>query len=251
MSNYIALIIDGDIENTLGGACSRDIWNITKKLLSDLPIDKKQIYTFFREPSSDRYAEKIKQFGITNINYSTIINIKNCFDYVITSAKLTPTTIIFHYSGHGYQIPDNDGDELDGCDEIFLGHTMTDDFIWNNLVSRLPKSSHIFALMDACHSGSGMDFPYIWKNNKWELAKRKNINAFCSGFSLSACNDSQCASQDVGETTGFSGSLTAGICDCGNFSEFIHDPFKLYNILVPRLGKLNQTVELYTTKPEK
>lgn len=34
-SKFIAILIDGDIENSLGGACSRDIWNISKKLLND------------------------------------------------------------------------------------------------------------------------------------------------------------------------------------------------------------------------
>lgn len=125
---------------------------------------------------------------------------------------------------------------------------MTDDFIWDNLIEKLSSSTHLFASIDACHSGSGMDFPYIWKNNMWILHKKKKYDSKCSGYSFSACNDTQYSSQDVGETTGFSGSLTAGICDCCNFSEIIYNPFIAYNILSERLKKLNQTVELYSCK---
>lgn len=246
--NYLAILIDGDVENSLGGACSRDVWNISKKILTDLPIDPSNIFTFFHNPTRDIYVEKIKNLGITHIDYSTTATIKNCFNYVVTLSNVQSLSIVFHYSGHGYQVNDVDHDEIDGLDEIFLGHTMTDDFIWANLIEKLSSRTRIISLIDACHSGSGMDFPYIWRNNKWILCKNKNVFAKCIGYSLSACNDNQLASQDVGETTGFSGSLTAGICDCGNFVDMFECPFNIYNLLIPRLKKLNQTVELYCTK---
>lgn len=248
MLRYFAILIDGDLENSLGGACSRDIWNITQKLLKDLPIEKDNIYTFFHNFHCDSYAKKLASQDIENISESNITNIKKCFDEVISLAKEDPMNvcIYFHYSGHGYQLADQNGDEIDGFDDIFLGHTMTDDYIWDNLISQLPSNAHIFILLDACHSGSGADMPYKWKNNRWELAKRNNIAAKCIGYSISACNDKECASQDVGETTGFAGSLTAGICDKCNFSNLIHNPIPTYNILVDRLRKLNQTVELYS-----
>lgn len=242
MSQYIAILIEGDNENTLGGACSRDIWNITMKILNDLPIKHQNIHTFFHNMEKDRYIKKISQLGVTNISLNTLTNVQKCFDYV---SSLSNTIIYFHYSGHGYQIIDKSGDEIDGCDEIFLNKTMTDDYIWHNFIMKLPSSSHIFATIDACHSGSGLDLPYLWENNRWVCSKHTNIIAKCHGFSLSACNDSQCASQDIGETTGFAGSLTAGLCDFGNIFNSIHEPYDLYNFLTTRLAKLNQTVELY------
>lgn len=248
MQRYIAILIDGDNENTLGGACSRDVWNITKKILTDINIDKKDIYTFFHDVGNDRYIGKISQLGISNIMQNSLSNIKKCFDEVIKISKSEKIIVFFHYSGHGYQVPDDNGDETDGYDEIFLGHTMRDDYIWDNLISQLPNTAHIFALMDACHSGSGTDMPYVWRNGAWVLNKKKNIIAECSGFSISACNDAQCASQDIGETTGFSGSLTAGVCDTCNFEELIHHPLRTYITLIPRLQKLNQNAELYCVK---
>lgn len=248
MSKYIAILIEGDNENSLGGACSRDIWHITNKLINDLNVERNNIFTFFHSLGSDKYVEKLTSMGIMNITYNSLENIRKCYDFVVEQSKLSHVIVFFHYSGHGYQVMDHNGDEIDGMDEIFVGHQMTDDYVWEHLVSKLSESTHIFALVDACHAGSGMDMPYLWRNGKWVLHKKKNVDAKCHGFSLSACNDVQCASQDIGETTGFSGSLTAGVCDSGRLSEFIYDPIKLYNILIPRLQKLHQTVELYCVK---
>ena len=248
MAKYLAILIDGDIENSLGGACSRDVWNISKKLINDVRIEPNNVYAFFHDLKNDYYAQKVLQMGISNISESKLDNIKKCFDEIVRIAHQDNTIIFFHYSGHGYQTSDPEGDEIDGMDEIFLGHTMKDDFIWDNLVSKLPETSYIFALLDACHSGSGMDMPYVWKNNGWSLAKRTNIEAKCCGYSISACNDSQCSSQDVGETTGFSGSLIAAVCDECHLLELIHDPQKYYINICNRLRKLNQTCELYSVK---
>lgn len=242
---YIAILIEGDNENTLGGACSRDIWHIVLKIINELKMDKKDIFTFFHNPDGDPYVKKLRQNGLQNISQNSLSNIQNCFYYV---SSMENTIIIYHYSGHGFEVADTNGDEIDGRDEAFLSRSLTDDFIWNELVSKLPASSHIFSTIDACHSGSGMDLPYIWKDGNWKIDKKKNLVAKCTGFSISACNDSECAQQDIGETTGFSGSLTAGICDCGRYDEMIFDPMKIYQILVPRLKKLGQTVELYKVK---
>lgn len=240
-----AILIDGDIENTLGGACSRDVWCLTRKLLTDTDIQKNNIFSFFRD-TKDPYASKLIDMKITNIEHSNIINIRKCFDDIVHISHTKPITVFFHYSGHGYQTRDLNGDEIDGFDEIFLNRTMSDDYIWENFITKLSKTTNIFALLDACHSGSGMDFPYLWNNGKWILQKRKNIDAVCNGFSLSACNDTQCSSQDIGNTTGFAGSLIAGVCDCCKLSDIIYSPFQLYKQLVPRLLKLKQNIELYS-----
>jgi hypothetical protein len=245
---YFAILIDGDVENSLGGACSRDVWNIAQKIIKDVPIDTSNIYTFFHNSANDRYAKKISEMKITKISESNLENIKKCFNEIVGISHKEKTVVFYHYSGHGYQIPDLDGDEIDGSDEAFLGRQMTDDFIWDNLVSKLSSSSYIFALLDACHSGSGMDMPYLWKNQNWILAKKKKIDADCSGFSMSACNDTQCSSQDVGETTGFSGSLIAAVCDHCNLLELINNPLKYYDIVSSQLKKLNQNVEIYSVK---
>jgi hypothetical protein len=216
------------------------------KMMKELPIKKENIHTFFNNPK-DRYAVKIKDFGIYGIYPNTVVNIQQCFDKTIAQTKLEESVVYFHYSGHGYQVPDDNGDEVDGMDEIFLGHQMRDDYIWDNLVAKLPANAKLVGTMDACHSGSGMDLPYQWINNKWQVAKKTKLKVACLAYSYSACNDAQCASQDIGETTGFAGSLTAGVCDTLNLLDLIDKPIDAYDKLTERLQKLGQVCELFST----
>jgi hypothetical protein len=70
--------------------------------------------------------------------------------------------LVFHYSGHGSQIRDRNGDELgDGLDEIICPW----DFDWNgtfiadddfaDLLRNLPKGVSLEVILDSCHSGTG------------------------------------------------------------------------------------------------
>ncbi|KAG7089544.1 Ca(2+)-dependent cysteine protease [Marasmius oreades] len=77
-------------------------------------------------------------------------------------------SLFFHYSGHGGQTKDLDGDEEDGSDEVIYpldheanGH-IVDDIIHDILVKPLPPGCRLTAIFDSCHSGSAMDLPYIY-----------------------------------------------------------------------------------------
>jgi hypothetical protein len=74
----------------------------------------------------------------------------------------TGDTLVFHYSGHGSQVRDTEGDELsDGKDEIICPW----DFDWNGtfikdddlarIFKNLKKGVHLEVLLDSCHSGTG------------------------------------------------------------------------------------------------
>jgi len=68
--------------------------------------------------------------------------------------------LVFHYSGHGSQIMDKDGDESDDqLDEILCPH----DLDWNDpltddnlavLFKQLPEGVHLTMLCDSCHSAT-------------------------------------------------------------------------------------------------
>eukprot|EP01062_Namystynia_karyoxenos_P048317 TRINITY_DN3673_c0_g2_i1.p1 TRINITY_DN3673_c0_g2~~TRINITY_DN3673_c0_g2_i1.p1 ORF type:complete len:597 (+),score=160.53 TRINITY_DN3673_c0_g2_i1:109-1899(+) len=81
-------------------------------------------------------------------------------------------TLFFHYSGHGGQVRDKDGDEGDGYDETLIpvdfkqAGQITDDEIFARLVQPLPAGVRMTAVMDCCHSGTAMDLPYIFKANQ-------------------------------------------------------------------------------------
>lgn len=70
--------------------------------------------------------------------------------------------LVFHYSGHGSQVPDRSGDETtDRLDEILCPH----DFDWRDPLSDddlgrvargLPDAAHLAVVLDCCHSGTGL-----------------------------------------------------------------------------------------------
>ncbi len=70
--------------------------------------------------------------------------------------------LVFHYSGHGSQVRDMEGDELkDGKDEIICPW----DFDWDGtyikdddlaaIFGKLKKGVHLEVILDSCHSGTG------------------------------------------------------------------------------------------------
>jgi hypothetical protein len=69
--------------------------------------------------------------------------------------------LILHFSGHGSQVRDRDGDELDdGLDEVLCPFDMnwdasfiTDDYLREKL--RVPEGVVLEVILDACHSGEG------------------------------------------------------------------------------------------------
>ena len=69
--------------------------------------------------------------------------------------------LVFHYSGHGSQVPDLDGDEVDGLDEIICpydldwDHPLTDDDL-HAIVGGLSAGVNLTVILDSCHSGTGL-----------------------------------------------------------------------------------------------
>lgn len=80
--------------------------------------------------------------------------------------------VYFHFSGHGQQIQDKDGDEVDGFDEALLpydalmefkpgvyegqNHLSDDELgqLYHRLTKKLGKNGHFLLTIDACHSGT-------------------------------------------------------------------------------------------------
>ena len=70
--------------------------------------------------------------------------------------------MLFHFSGHGSQVRDRDGDELkDKMDEILCPHDMDWDGTYivddelRKIFTGLPKGCALEVLLDSCHSGTG------------------------------------------------------------------------------------------------
>lgn len=77
-------------------------------------------------------------------------------------------SLLFYYAGHGVQVADENGDELDGMDEALVpvdfdsAGALLDDEIHALTVRKLPKGARLTAVVDASHSGSVMDLLYVY-----------------------------------------------------------------------------------------
>ncbi|CAI4219307.1 unnamed protein product [Parascedosporium putredinis] len=94
-------------------------------------------------------------------------NILRAMAWLVNGAEPNDS-LFFHFSGHGGQTRDLDGDEDDGYDEVIYpvdyksaGH-IVDDQIHDILVKPLRPGVRLTAIFDSCHSGSAMDLPYIY-----------------------------------------------------------------------------------------
>jgi metacaspase-1 len=75
--------------------------------------------------------------------------------------------LFFHFSGHGTQTWDRNGDEKDRKDEAIcpvVGALITDDEIRSILINRLPGRVQLMMLLDCCHSGTGADLRYSYED---------------------------------------------------------------------------------------
>ena len=107
-------------------------------------------------------------FGLENTDIrvltdsrATKVNILSRLEKMVKNAA-TGDYLIFHFSGHGSQIRDREGDELtDHMDELICPCDMNwdDGFITDDMVSeilqQLKKGVRMEILLDSCHSGTG------------------------------------------------------------------------------------------------
>jgi hypothetical protein len=97
-------------------------------------------------------------------------NILRAMHWLVKDARPNDS-LFFHYSGHGGQTKDLDGDEPDGYDEVIYpvdfrhkGH-ITDDEMHRIMVQPLQAGVRLTAIFDSCHSGTALDLPYIYSTS--------------------------------------------------------------------------------------
>ncbi|KAL2460426.1 Metacaspase-1 [Abeliophyllum distichum] len=119
-------------------------------------------------------------------------NIRRALHWLVQGCQ-SGDSLVFHFSGHGSQQLDFNGDEVDGYDEMLwpVDHEtqgkISDDEINATIVTPLPQGTKLHAIIDACHSGTVLDLPFVCRMN-------------------SACDDNQ-VSED---TTALSGNTATG-----------------------------------------
>ncbi len=130
----------------------------------------------YADPSNDlagcvNDVSKIREFLIGNAGFS-IDNIRVLTDLRATKQgiierlnwlvnnRLNDDELVFYYSGHGSQVRDRNGDELnDYKDEILCPHDMNwDDPLTDDIVGAIlrtcNRNAYLTAIIDACHSGT-------------------------------------------------------------------------------------------------
>lgn len=108
---------------------------------------------------------KYRGFAVEDIRVVTDerATLGNIFDRLkwLTEGATSGDSLVFHFSGHGSQVRDRNGDELkDGMDEILCPHDMDWDGIFisdddlQDAFSKLPQGVTLDVILDSCHSGT-------------------------------------------------------------------------------------------------
>ncbi len=92
---------------------------------------------------------------------ATTSNILNGLNALVSNAE-PGDLLVFHYSGHGSQVADTEGDETDRLDEILCPY----DIDWKSRMIRdddlagifksVPAGVQVEIFLDSCHSGTGL-----------------------------------------------------------------------------------------------
>ena len=109
--------------------------------------------------------------------------------------------VLFHYSGHGGLIRDNNGDEISGKDSVIypwngrILEIIRDDEIRSKLVNKIPTGCKCFVILDTCHSGSAVDLRYMWRAPSATtlsfVQDTRHLKTNGSVVFLSGCRDDQ------------------------------------------------------------
>lgn len=141
--------------------------------------------------------------------------------------------VYIHFSGHGQQITDLDGDEEDGYDEAWIPYDalqepsdtyhgerhITDDLLnaWlKQLRAKVGKTGAIIVVSDACHSGTatrnisdtsvirGTSASFKLSAQQQQYTKPRDLE----WLSISSCSDTECNRQTKAQNGKPCGSLT-------------------------------------------
>jgi uncharacterized caspase-like protein len=136
-------------------------FNNLQGAVNDVENMKRLLVKHFGFPADDDHIRVLRDRQATREAILKGIN-----EHLIAKAT-ADSIVVFHYSGHGSQIPDVDGDETDKYDETIVPHEsghkdpypnkdITDDEI-NELLRKLTdKTPNVTFIFDSCHSGTAI-----------------------------------------------------------------------------------------------
>lgn len=194
-------------------------------------------------------------------------------------------TLIFYYSGHGSNIKDKTKDEKDKKDELLIPldcdeqGAISDDWLFENVISKVPENVTLWCFSDSCFSGTVMDLKYNYntktkykgkdkkpteyKSEEWtdkfEFSVERSKDVLGNVFLFSGCLDKE-TSLDVFVSNENQGAFSYCLIELmkNNFiTEGVFDPkdVKLRNILKEInarliMNKFDQKCQLSMSKQE-
>lgn len=123
-----------------------------------------------------------------------------------------------HYSGHGSNTRDRDGDEDDGKDETIVpldfrrSGMITDDQL-HDYLEHLPKKCKMYCIFDCCHSGTILDLKYQYKGHSRNAVESPNPALKGNVLMISGCMDTQ-TSADAKISRKWQGAMTDAYIKC-------------------------------------
>jgi hypothetical protein len=215
--------------------CYNDIENV-RDLLIKLNVVPSDYIKLIKEPTGQVLIDEFHRLAIESHQQN--------LEYVF-----------IHYSGHGGQVPDTSGDEKDCEDECLFpsdydenGVLLDDDL--HDLLQAFNKSTKVVVLIDACHSGSGLDLPYRYLSRKIYRLEHKCERSFPNCTMISGCTDEQ-TSEDAYDQKRKepAGALTTAFIDSMETKGCQSDVFVLLSMMRSSLArnKFTQLPQLSTS----
>ncbi|KZT69943.1 peptidase C14 [Daedalea quercina L-15889] len=134
------------------------------KILSELLVE---VYGYKKEDIIILLDDETSGHGLP-----TRENIERAMKELVAGAQ-PGDHFVFHFSGHGAQVPNEDGTEKSGFDDVIwpvdvqyyptegnFDNYIKDDEIHDVLVNHVPVGAHFMMVFDCCHSGTMADLPY-------------------------------------------------------------------------------------------
>lgn len=147
----------------------------------------------------------------------TRMNMMRGFRWLVEGAR--PGDCLFlHYSGHGAQQEDPSYSEEDGYDETLCptdfnsAGMIVDDEIFDMIVASLPPGVKLTAVLDCCHSGTGLDLPFTYQRGGW-MEEDNPAHSQGDVLLISGCQDDQCSSDGGGGYGRPMGAMTTALCN--------------------------------------
>jgi metacaspase-1 len=113
-----------------------------------------------RQLLQDAFSFQADQIRVLHDHDATARNIRNGLAWLFSDyAGGGQDVRLFHIASHGTQVPDKDGDEDDGLDEVIVPYDhawhspFTDDHL-RAIFEGAPDDLHFTFIADCCHSGS-------------------------------------------------------------------------------------------------